>query len=425
MSIYGMMRTSISGMSAQANRLSAVADNIANADTTGYKRSSIEFTTLVAPGAAGTPKTTTNYASGIVMPHLRQSVTNQGAFQFTTSVTDLAIEGNGFFIVRDEGGTPLLTRSGSFIPDGNGDLFNGAGHYLQGYPIVNGATPGVVNGYAGLVNVNVAANDLVAVPTTEGVYAANLPSNDAVAGGTPPSGNLATAEYSEKSSLMVYDYLGNQQILDIYMTKTGVNTWDIAVFDQAQAAAPGAPFPYGSGPLASGTLSFSPTDGKLTGASPTSLAIAVPGGAPMTLDISAMTQFGIPFEVAQAGANGSQPASIERVEIRSDGVLFAGYSDGTFRELYRIPLATVISPDQLTSNTGTAFSESTESGDVLIGFPNEGSAGKILSSTLEQSNVDIAEELTNMIQAQRGYSANSKVFQTGSEVVDIAINLKR
>lgn len=425
MSIYGMMRTSISGMAAQASRLTAVSDNIANADTTGYKRSSIEFTSLVIPGGHGASRSASMYESGSVIPHTRQVVSEQGTFKYTNSTTDLAVDGNGFFIVKNDAGTPLLTRSGSFVPDGEGFLYNSANFYLQGYPIVNGQVPNVVNGFAGLEKVNVHSFDLVAAPSTEGVFAVNLPAEASPVTGALPSTNGVNSTYSQKSSLTVYDNLGNSKVVDIYLSKTAADTWEVAVYDQADAAAPGAPFPYASGPLATTNLVFSLTNGKLTGASPTSTAFTVPGGSALTLDMSGSTQLGIGYVVSDAKVNGNAPSTIDRIEIRSDGILYAGYTDGSFKALYRIPIATVISPDQLTSITGTAFAVSADSGNVVVGFVGEGSAGRIMSSTLEQSNVDIAEELTVMIQAQRGYSANSKVFQTGSEVTDIAINLKR
>ena len=153
--------------------------------------------------------------------------------------------------------------------------------------------------------------------------------------------------------------------------------------------------------------------------------IPVPGGATLNLDVSGMTQLGAGFVIADASVNGSAPSAVERIEIRSDGTLYAGYANGSFRAIYRIPLATVVSPNQLSALSGTSYGLSAESGGITIGFVGEGGAGRITSSALEQSNVDIAEELTNMIQAQRGYSANSKVFQTGSEVTEVAINLKR
>lgn len=425
MSIYGMMRTSISGMAAQASRLTSISDNIANADTTGYKRSNVEFTSLVLPQGAGGAGSGSLFESGSVLPNLRRDISGQGTLRFTSSATDLAIDGAGFFIVEDESGTPMLTRAGSFIPDSEGNLYNSAGLFLQGYPIVNGTVQNVVNGFGGLENVNTKFVDLIAVPSTEGVFKANLPAGAATIAGSPPSTNAAGVEFTQKSSLTVFDNLGGSRVVDFYMAKTAANTWEVSVYDQSAAAAPGAPFPYSSGPLAVQSLSFSPANGSLVSPSPGTLSFAVPGGATLNMDIAGMTQLGTGFVISEAGVNGNEPSSIESVEIRSDGTLYGIYGNGSLRPIYKIPLATVASPNLLTALSGTAFGLSANSGAITIGFVGEGGAGKIASSALEQPNVDIAEELTTMIQAQRGYSANSKVFQTGSEVTEVAINLKR
>jgi flagellar hook protein FlgE len=114
MSLYGMMRTGASGMNAQANRLGTVADNMANANTTGYKKASAEFSSLILPGSAG------SYNSGAVTTDVRYSITQAGALEFTSSKTDLALDGGGFFIVTDDNDLPFLTRAGSFVPDGEG-----------------------------------------------------------------------------------------------------------------------------------------------------------------------------------------------------------------------------------------------------------------------------------------------------------------
>ncbi|MGH6859055.1 MAG: flagellar hook-basal body complex protein, partial [Phyllobacterium sp.] len=159
MSLYGMMRTGVSGMNGQANRLSAVSDNIANSSTTGYKRASTEFSSLVLPSSGGA------YNSGGVETSVRRHISDDGALRFTTSSTDLALKGNGFFIVSNGAGTPYLTRAGSFVPDASGNLVNTAGYYLMGYPITNGNVNPVANGYQGLEKINLAQNDLVADPS--------------------------------------------------------------------------------------------------------------------------------------------------------------------------------------------------------------------------------------------------------------------
>ncbi|MEI9402769.1 flagellar hook protein FlgE [Mesorhizobium argentiipisi] len=417
MSLYGMMRTGVSGMNAQANRLSAVADNIANSDTTGYKRSSAEFSTLIMPGTGGA------YNSGGVTTTIRSAVSTQGVMTYTTSVSDLAVNGDGFFVVQDAGGTPYLTRAGSFVPDAQGRLVNAAGYQLMAYSYANGDPAATANGFEGLVPVQISDQQMTATPSTEGLFSGNLPAGATPPSGPPPSSNSATAEYTSKTSLVAYDNLGNKKLLDVYFTNTGAGTWEVSVFDQSKATA-GTSFPYTGGALGSANLTFDTTTGKLTG-TPDSVSFTVPGGSTLDLDLSQLTQLGTGFTVADAKVNGNAPSSIQKVQIGQDGVIYAQFEDGSTKALYKIPLADVQSPDNLTAMPGNVYVQSTDSGAVHIGFANEGKLGSIVSGALENSNVDIAEELTNMIAAQRSYTANSKVFQTGSDLMDVLVNLKR
>ena len=181
MSLYGVMRTGGSGMNAQSNKLSTVADNIANVNTTGYKRASTEFSSLVLQSGTG------NYNSGSVETHVRYAISDPGTLNFTTSATDLAIQGNGFFVVTDAGGTPFLTRAGSFVPDGQGNLVNAAGFYLMGYNLKNGPPNVVSNGLSGLEVVNIAQTALQGNPSTKATVSANLDANAAITAGAPPS----------------------------------------------------------------------------------------------------------------------------------------------------------------------------------------------------------------------------------------------
>lgn len=422
MSLYGMMRTGVSGMAAQATRLSTVADNIANSGTTGYKRSRAEFSTLVIPSSGG------SYASGGVTSAIQTAISAPGVLQYTTSTTDLAISGDGFFVVQDAAGIPFLTRAGAFVPDDSGNLVNAAGFKLMGYSYANGTPTVTANGFDGLEPVRITDNSLVATPSTAGVYAANLPlAATTVAPGSLPSDNVAGTQYSAKTSVVAYDNTGGEKLLDIYFTKTGANTWEVSVFDRAEAT-PDTFFPYGtagSAPLATQTLTFDPANGQLDLSGATDIAIPVPGGQSLTLDLSGMTELSSGFTLFDAYVNGNPPSSIKQVEISQDGTVYAQYSDGSFRALYRVPLATVQSPDNLQNLPGNVFAESSSSGSVRIGFPNEGKFGKVVSGALENSNVDVATELTSMIEAQRSYTANSKVFQTGSDLMDILVNLKR
>ena len=418
MSLYGMMRTGVSGMNAQANRLSAVADNIANSDTTGYKRSSAEFSSLIMPGTGGA------YNSGGVTTTIRSAISTQGVMTYTTSVSDLAVNGDGFFVVQDASGTPYLTRAGSFVPDAQGRLVNAAGYQLMAYDYANGDPAATANGFEGLVPVQISDQEMTATPSTEGIFSGNLPAGATpVAAGSLPSTNSATAQYTSKTSLVAYDNLGNKKLLDVYFTNTGAGTWEVAVFDQSKAT-PGTSFPYTGGALGTANLTFDTTTGKLTGAT-TGVSFTVPGGQTLNLDLAKLTQLGAGFTVADAKVNGNAPSSIQKVQIGQDGIIYAQFADGSTKALYKIPLADVQSPDNLTAMPGNIYVESTDSGAVHIGFANEGKLGSIVSGALENSNVDIAEELTNMIAAQRSYTANSKVFQTGSDLMDVLVNLKR
>lgn len=420
MSLYGMMRTGVSGMAAQANRLSTVADNIANSSTTGYKRAYTEFSSLVLPNSPG------SYNSGGVTTNVLSAISKQGALQYTTSVTDLAVNGNGFLVVESPSGTPFMSRAGAFVPNADGELVNAAGYKLMGYSFANGIPAATANGYQGLEAIRITDGQLTATPSTNGIFSANLPSDAAevVLPATLPSDNLPSASYTAKSSLVAYDNLGSKVLLDVYFTKTGTGTWEVAVFDQSLAT-PGTSFPYAPGALLnSADLTFDMTSGQLTGPT-TDITVTVPNGSALTLDLAAMTQLATSYTVAKAVVDGNAPSSIQQIDISTDGTLYAKYADGSFEALYRIPLASVQSPDRLISLPGNVFSESGDSGAVRIGFPNEGPLGSVVSGALENSNVDIAEELTNMIESQRSYTANSKVFQTGSDLMDILVNLKR
>jgi flagellar hook protein FlgE len=420
MSLYGIMRTSTSGMSAQAARLATVADNIANVNTNGYKRASTEFSSLLIESNANG----SGYTSGAILTDVRHAIGEQGSFESTTSTTDLAVRGDGFFVVNDSAGLPYLTRAGSFVKNEDGVLVNAGGFKLMGYPLVNGQPSVVVNGFSGLQPVSFNNVALQAAASTIGQFTANLPSNAAI---TPaaslPSANAAGSQYSGKSSLVSYDNLGNEVLLDVYFAKTANNDWEVAVYNKADATAGG--FPYSSAALTTSALNFDGTTGALTGASAQSITVPVPNGLPLVIDLAQSSQLATGYTVLGAKIDGNPPSGVDLVEIAKDGTFYATFENGTRIAVYKIPLATVTSPDNMTPLTGNVFSATHSSGDVEVGFADTANFGSVLSSTLEQSTVDLANELTTMIDSQRGYSANSKVFQTGAELMDVLINLKR
>jgi len=418
MSVYGLMRTGVSGMNAQSNRLGTIADNIANASTAGYKRASTEFSSLLLND------TTSAYNSGGVETTVRYGISQQGVLSATASPFDLAIRGAGFMLVADTDGSIAMTRSGAFVPNGDGQLINSAGFTLLGYPLGSGApVPTVINGTAGLVPVNVSGGGMRAEATTVGAVVANLP---AMATDVPalslPLTNDPAAVSTARSSLLVYGNLGEEIQLDVHFAKTTTpGEWQMVVYNAADRG-PGGGFPYSSGALANTTLTFD-ANGQPTG--PASLTVPVPGGASLELDISDMSQVAGDYSVELLNANGSAPSRVQSIEIASDGTLYEVYENGSRFAAYIIPLATVNSPDRLTPKAGNVYLPSSDSGDLRIGIPGSAGLGSMASGALESSTVDLATELADMIESQRNYTANSRVFQTGSELMELVVNLKR
>lgn len=390
MSLYGVLRTGSSGMTAQSNKLSSIGDNVANADTIGYKKTSTQFSALLLENSG------TNFNSGSVETTVRTSVAEQGPTTYTTSDSDLAIGGDGFFVVSDANGNNYLTRAGNFVKDGaSGDYVNAAGFTLMGYDLAGGG--GTINGYDGLVPVNMSSYSMVATPTTTGTFPTTLPADAAV-------GDVY------ESSVKVYDNLGGAVIVTFEMEMTGANQWNLTTTPPGTTTA----------------LTFDPTNGTLLtpAAGTVAVDLTASNGQNITFDISKMTQLNTDY-TPEATANGNAPSAVEEVEFASDGTVYAVYGDGSKLAAFQVPIATVASPDNLEQQAGGVFSTTLTSGEVQIGTAGTGGRGTITANALEQSNVDLASELTEMIIAQRSYTANSKVFQTGSDLLEVLMNLKR
>ncbi len=211
--------------------------------------------------------------------------------------------------------------------------------------------------------------------------------------------------------------------LDIYLTKTSASpiSWEMSVFDRAGAPATGT-FPYSSGPLATTALDFD-EKGALT--STPSLSLAVPNGQPLTLDLTGMSQLATAYTPLSATVDGKAPSAVASIRIDKDGTVNAIDQNGMSNALYKVPLAFVTSPDNLNPRAGNVFEVTDTSGAIQIGTADQGGLGAVVSGATEASTVDVATELTEMIVAQRDYTANSKVFQTGTELLDTLLNLKR
>jgi flagellar hook protein FlgE len=408
MSLYGTMRTGVSGMNAQSNRLSTVADNIANSSTIGYKKASVQFSSMILPTTNGA------YNSGGVETTVRYSISSQGTFSYTTSTTDLAINGDGFFIVKGSDGTPYLTRAGSFVLQDDGTLKNTAGYTLQGYEYDSAADPTiVVNGFDGLQDVDLSGSGISAVASTTGTLNVNLPNGEA-------NGFVQT------TSLKVFDSQGSSRLIEFTYTKVGDNHWTV------EATGPGLP----STVLAVTDLYFD-TNGQLDTTSPppapvtvlpitlTSFDIDGANVPTITLEIGDTTQLASGFSVEVGKVNGNAASKVKGYEIDDKGIVSIAYENGDLVPKFRVALASVQSPDNLNPVAGNLYTQSNTSGVVILGYAGSSGFGTILSGALEDSNVDVAEELTAMIESQRNYTANSKVFQTGSELMEVLVNLKR
>lgn len=443
MSIFGSMKTAVSGMNAQANKLSTVSDNIANVNTTGYKSASASFSSLILPSGGG------NYNSGSVETNVSYSVTQQGDTISTSSSSDLSIQGAGFFVVQGADGKTVLTRAGDFTPDANGNLVNSAGYTLMGYSYASGAPAVVVNGFDGLVPINVNQSGLANSASTSGSFTGNLNSNATVVtdATTLPSANVAgVTANTQKSSVVAYDKLGNTVMYDIYYTKTQAaapaipadptatppvaavpakeDQWEVTVYRNADAntSGSGSSFPYSSDPVATSTLTFD-TSGNMTGGGNFTITDPKTAGS-ITMDLTKMTQKASDFS-STGSTNGQAASPVTGVTIDKDGVVYANYKTGDPKAIYQIPLATVASPDKLTLMSGNVYQANADSGVTVTSFANSNGLGYIQSNSLEASNVDLAGQLTDMIQAQKSYTANSKVFQTGSDLLDVLVNLQR
>lgn len=417
MSIYGAMFAGVSGLAAQSNALSMISDNIANVNTVGYKGVSARFSTLVTQAA-----TQTTHTPGGVMSSPYSYIDRQGLLQGSASGTDLAVAGQGFFVVN-EAATPgfgddfYFTRAGSFNPDQNGNLVNAAGYYLQGFDLRNTTPPPSSSTFTGLQTVNIANLSGSAAATTNISLGVNLPSTAAVAD-------------SFSVTAQVFDTLGNAHDMDIVFTKTAVNSWswtaqNPTINGVGTAVAAGT-----------GTVTFA-TDGTPSAFVPAAPSISLTGfstgagNATVTLDLGTvgatdgLTQFAGDFTISNIDQDGVRFGNYTGITISEEGVVTALFDNGQRSDIYQLPLGMFRNPNGLESKTGNVYLETNTSGNFQLNLAGNGGAGDIAAGALENSTVDLAEEFTKMIITQRAYSANTKVITTADDMLEELIRIKR
>ena len=420
MSIYGAMFAGVSGLAAQSNALGMISDNIANVNTVGYKGTSARFSTLVTMAA-----TDTTHTPGGVLSSPYSYVNRQGLLQGSASGTDLAVAGQGFFVVN-ESSTPgfgddfYFTRAGSFNPDQNGNLVNAAGYYLQGYDLRANPSPSPsASTFTGLETVNISNLSGSAAATTGIGLGVNLPSTAAVAD-------------SFSVTAQVFDSLGNAHDMDITFTKTATNEWSWAASDASlDGGATSSATASGSG-----TITFD-TDGTPLAFSPAAPSITLTGfttgasNATISLDLGTiagtdgLTQFAGDFTISNIDQDGVRFGNYTGITISEDGIVTALFDNGQRQDIYQLPLGMFRNPNGLQARSGNVYLETNDSGNFQLNLAGNGGAGVIAPGALEASTVDLAEEFTKMIITQRAYSANTKVITTADEMLDELIRVKR
>jgi flagellar hook protein FlgE len=481
MSLFGSLYSSVSALSAQSKSMSMISDNVANVNTTAYKGAEADFSSLVTRRPSSQ-----SYSPGGVRAFTSYNVEQQGLIESSSSPTDVAISGKGFFVVNRSSGADgvpseqVYTRDGSFSPDFKGNLKTSTGFFLQGWALDAEENIADINT---LETVNTRTIQGVAAATTEVKMGANL---DADAGGpasdptvTPwqgfgydptaagPPGNMAQFVDSGGATgvqphfqrdLQIYDSLGRPRTVtaafvridpDTVANPTSDNMWHMEIFgDPANLDATAHP----DGLIAHGRLDFA-GDGSLLNephfvdaattapmvppATPNSdvtinwTAAAGAADSTITMDVgnagvtTGLTQFSSPSDVGFVTQNGAEVGELNGVRIDEEGYTIASFTNGEERKLYKLPVATFPNPSALDPRSGNVYSQTDVAGEFNLRSAGSGGAGTITPSSLEAANVDIADELSKMIVTQRAYSASSKIISTADQLLEELLRISR
>ncbi len=423
----------LSGLNASSKQLDALGNNIANASTVGFKSSTTEFADVFATSLSGGGGL--QVGIGVQVAAITQQF-SQGNVTSTNNPLDVAISGQGFFRLSNQG-TVNYSRNGQFKLDNQGYIVNAAGANLTGHPAINGAISS-----GSLANLQIPTANLAPQVTTTIGVGVNLDSRASVPA-TATFNPLDPTSYNQSTSLTLYDALGGEQNLGLYFAKTSDNHWDVygtitnpsgtTTTLNYTAAVVGPPaVPASTAPL--GSLVFSASTGALT-----SSTVALPAittgqlgtGAAALANISATnfaltgsTQFGTAFGVNALTQNGYTSGRPTGFSIGSDGIVTGRYSNGQSLQLGQIQLSNFRNPNGLEPLGNNAWAETASSGQPLPGTPGSGSLGVLQASAVEESNVDLTKELVDMITAQRSYQANAQTIKTQDQVLQTLVNLR-
>ncbi len=399
----------LSGLNAASADLGVTANNVANVNTTGFKMSRAQFSEVFAVGTQSVSSSASG--SGVRLSAIAQQFT-QGNIDFTDNALDLAIGGEGFFVISDNGARSY-TRSGAFGVDNQGNVVNAQGARLQAYPY---AGNGLFNtGTPQDLQLTIGANPPQA--TTRASFGINLPA-DAPPPANPTFDPTDPASFNHTTSVTVYDTLGAAHTATVYFIKDAApNTWNTEIEIDGSAVTGAAPVvfnPDGSLNSPAGGLmplgAFTPT----TGADPINLS----------LDFGAATQFGDNFGVNSLSQDGFTTGRLTGVSVDAEGVVFARFTNGQSTSLGKLALANFVNPQGLQQLGDTTWGESFQSGDALLGEAGTASFGNIQSGALEASNVDLTAQLVQMITAQRNFQANAQMISTADTITQTVINIR-
>ncbi len=401
----------ISGLSANATAMTVIGDNIANVNTTAFKGNRSHFANILSTSLGG-QSATGNVGRGVEFWGVNAQWT-QGSIENSSSATDLAINGKGFFIVQDGTGSDFYTRAGNFQFDKNGYLVNPDGMQLQGYQIDSAGNLGAI------ASVYI-PGERISPPSasTEFNFDINLSAEADI-----------TSTYT--TSQTVYDSLGNAIPLTFNFTKTALDTWSVA--GTVPVTVGGPVTISGAGTM---NIQFSPNGQMIAPAGDVPVSIDLANGATdpllLTWDLynNGVSLGDITGYASNSGTtfqyqNGYPAGTLRSISVSEEGVVTATYSNGEMTPMFQLALADFPSYDGLTKMGRNLYAESLDSGQPLPGTVGTGRLGSISPSSLEMSNVDLAEEFVKMITTQRAFQANSRVITSSDEILQELINIKR